>query len=299
MKKILFFSLSVLLFVSGLFAGGGTQQGTQKSIVLNLWTHDDPNRRILEEQFASEYMAANPHVTIHYSVFPSTTIQDNIATAYAAKNAPSIWNLELQRAFPIFMQGLCAPIPVRALGYANEKALIDSYLPNMLDPVTDKDGSWFGIKGGIYGLPLEVNNWSLYLNKKIFREAGLDPDRDWPRTWEQLMKVSERIVRRDGTIITRRGFDFRYPDYLISWIPMVEQLGGALISADGREAIVGEAAWLKALDFMKQWGPQGKNLGSSTMTAVRRIFDNNQDEIAMHLSGIYQHARMESVNPAF
>jgi multiple sugar transport system substrate-binding protein len=113
------------------------------------------------------------------------------------------------------------------------------------------------------------------------------------------MTSSEKIVRRNGNIITRRGFDFRYGDYLISWFPMVEQLGGAVVSADGREAITGEAAWVKALDYMKQWGPNGKNLGSSTMTAARRQFDNDQNEIAMHLSGIYQEARMKTANPNF
>jgi len=310
MKKAFVFGLLILFCISGVFAAGGAQpqQGAQQSsqqsaekkpAVLNLWTHEDPNRQKMEEQFAKDYMAANPHLTINYSVYPSTTIQDIIPTAYAAKNAPSIWNLELQKAYPIFMQGLCAPIPVQDLGFRNEQALIDSYLPNMLDPVTDKDGSLFGQKGKIYGLPLEMNNWCMYLNKKIFRDAGLDPDKDYPKTWEEVMSTSEKIVRRDGNIITRRGFDFRYPDYLISWAPMVEQLGGAVVSADGKEAIVGEAAWIKALDYMKQWGPNGKNLGASTMTAARRQFDNDKNEIAMHLSGIYQHARMETANPAF
>jgi multiple sugar transport system substrate-binding protein len=169
----------------------------------------------------------------------------------------------------------------------------------MLEPVTDKDGKMFGQKGKIYGLPLEVNIWCIYLNRKIFQDAGLDPDKDYPKTWEDVMATSEKIVIRNGDIITRRGFDFRYPDYLISWFPMVEQLGGAVISADGKEAIVGEAAWVKVLDYMKQWGTQGKNLGSSTMPAARRQFDNDKNEVAMHLSGIYQHARMQTANPAF
>ena len=298
MKKVIVFGLLIALCV---LAGScsRTQRGAQGPVVINLWTHEDPNRQKMEEQFAKEFMEANPHVTINYSVYPSTTIQDLIPTAYAARNAPSIWNLELQKAYPIFMEGLTAPIPVRELGYRNEQALIDSYLPGMLDPVIDSDGSRFGQKGAIYGLPLEMNSWAIYLNKSIFRDAGLDPDRDWPKTWEQIMSTSERIVRRNGDIITRRGFDFRYPDYLISWVPMVEQLGGAVVSDDGREAIVGEAAWVKVLDYMRQWGPNGKNLGSSTMTAARRQFDNNQNEIAMHLSGIYQMARMQTANPDF
>ena len=301
MKKTIVFGLLILLCVSGLFAAGASQQQSaeKKPVVLNLWTHEDPNRQKMEEQFAKEYMAANPHVTINYSVYPSTNIQDLIPAAYAAKNAPSIWNMELQKAYPLFMEGLCAPIPVQELGYRNEQALIDSYLPKMLEPVTDTDGKLLGQRGKIYGLPLEVNSWCMFLNKKIFRDAGLDPDKDYPKTWEDVMAVSEKIVRRNGNIITRRGFDFRYGDYLISWVPMVEQLGGAVISADGKEAIVGEAAWVKALDYMKQWGPNGKNLGSSTMTAARRQFDNDQNEIAMHLSGIYQEARMKTANLNF
>jgi multiple sugar transport system substrate-binding protein len=309
MKKSVFVGIVILAILLignvGVFAGGSNESsgvsadGKKVPVVLNLWTHEDPNRQKMEEQFAAEYMSANPHVTINYSVYPSTNIQDLIPSAYAARNAPSIWNLELQKAYPIFMQGLTAPIPVKELGFANEQELIDSYLPGMLDPVTDKDGSMFGTKGKIYGLPLEMVNFGMFLNKKIFRDAGLNPDTDYPKTWEEVMAVSEKIVRRNGDIITRRGFDFRYPDYLISWVPMVEQLGGQVVSADGKEAIVNEAAWIKALTYMKEWGPNGKNLGSSTMTAARRQFDNNQDEIAMHLSGIYQEARMQTANPDF
>ncbi|GHV41509.1 sugar ABC transporter substrate-binding protein [Spirochaetia bacterium] len=303
MKRIMVLGLMAVLTVSGLFAGGskdsGSSGGEKKPVVLSLWTHEDPNRQKMEEQFAKEFMATNPHVTINYSVYPSTTIQDIITTAYAAKNAPSIWNLELQKAYPIFMQGLCAPIPVKELGYKDEQALVDSYLTGMLDPVTDKDGKWFGQKGKIYGLPLEMTNWAVYLNKKIFRDAGLDPDKDYPKTWEDVMSLSEKIVKRNGNIITRRGFDFRYGDYLISWVPMVEQLGGKVVSDDGKEAIVGEAAWVKALTYMQQFGPNGKNLGSPSLPAARRQFDNDQNEIAMHLSGLYQEGRMRTANPAF
>ncbi|GHV94272.1 sugar ABC transporter substrate-binding protein [Spirochaetia bacterium] len=301
MKKSIIYLTMLLALSFSVFAGGSTEKPSaeKKPVTLNLWTHEDPNRQKMEEQFAKEYMAANPHVTINYSVYPSTNIQDLIPAAYAAKNAPSIWNLELQKAYPIFMEGLCAPIPVQELGYKNEQALIDSYLPNMLDPVTDTDGKLFGQKGKIYGLPLEMVNFCIYLNKKIFRDAGLDPDKDYPKTWEDMMTVSEKIARRNGNIVTRRGFDFRYPDYLISWVPMVEQLGGQVVSADGKEAIVNEAAWVKALTYMQQWGPNGKNLGASTMTAARRQFDNDKNEIAMHLSGVYQEARMKTANPDF
>jgi multiple sugar transport system substrate-binding protein len=300
MKKRILCFLAVIAVLAAAGCSKKKEAADDKSpVVLNLWTHEDPNRQKMEEQFAKEYMAEHPNITINYSVYPSTKIQDLIPTAYAAKNAPSIWNLELQKAYPIFMQGLCAPIPPEALGFKSEKELEETYLPGMLGPVTDRDGKWFGKKGKIYGLPLEMVNYCMYVNKKIFRDAGLDPDKDLPASWEDVMALSEKIAKRNGDIITRRGFDFRYGDYLISWVPMVEQLGGKLISDDGKEAIIGENAWVKALTFMQEWGPNGKNLGSPTMTAARRQFDNDKNEIAMHLSGIYQEARMRSANPDF
>ena len=298
MKKLTVLLLMCAMLGPAAFALGG-KEDDNTPVTLVMWTHEDPNRQKLEEAWAAEYMAQHPNVTIQYSVYPSTKIQDLIPTAYAAKNAPSIWNLELQKAYPLLAQGLVAPVIPEALGLKSDADIIAQYMPHMLDPVTDKDGSLLGKKGKVYGLPFELQNWCMYLNKKIFRDAGLDPEKDYPKTWEDVMAVSEKIVKRNGDIITRRGFDFRYGDYLISWVPMVSQLGGAVVSADGKEAIVNTAAWEKALDYMRQWGPNGKNLGAPTYTAARKVFDNDKNEIAMHLSGLYQEARMLKANPDF
>jgi len=88
MKRVLVFGLLILFCITGVFAAGGGQQkqsapsgGEKKPAVINLWTHEDPNRQKMEEQFARDYMAANPHVTINYSVYPLTTIQDIITPA--------------------------------------------------------------------------------------------------------------------------------------------------------------------------------------------------------------------------
>ncbi|MBQ9238007.1 MAG: extracellular solute-binding protein [Treponema sp.] len=277
---------------------GKKMQDDDTPITLKLWTHEDPNRQRLEEGYATAYMAAHPNVTIEYSVYPSGRIQDLISTAYASRNAPSIWNLELQKAYPLLAQGICAPLDPAAIGARTETEIIDMYLEHMLDPVVDAKGE-LGPRGKIYGLSLELNNWCMYLNKKIFRDAGLDPETEYPKTWEDVMAVSERIVRRTGNTIIRRGFDFRYPDYLISWVPMVNQLGGRVVSDDGTEAITNLDAWTRVLEYMQEFGPNGKNLGSPTYKRPRTAFDTDSNEIALSLSGLYQEARIATVNPDF
>jgi multiple sugar transport system substrate-binding protein len=114
-----------------------------------------------------------------------------------------------------------------------------------------------------------------------------------------MVTVSEKLLIRNGDIITRRGFDFRYPYYLVDFVPMVEQLGGKLVSDDGKTAIVGDQAWLKFLQYMKDWGPSGKNLGSPTYTPVRNLFNADNNDVAMASTGLYQQGRIKTENPAF
>jgi multiple sugar transport system substrate-binding protein len=262
-----------------------------KTVELNLWTHEDANRTPLEKGYIAEFMAANPGVTVNYSTYPSgAKIREVVTTAFASGQGPDIFNLELQDEYPFMANGRVAPVDYKMVGVKGLKDLEDNYQAGMIAPVIEN--------GQAYGMPLELTNWCLYLNKKIFRDAGLDPDKDWPKTWEDVMSVSEKLVLRNGQIITRRGFDFRYGFNLISVMPMVEQLGGELISKDGK-AIVGDAAWLKVLSYFRDFGPGGKNLGSPTYTTARSLFDNDKNEVALSLSGLYQEARMKKANPAF
>ena len=133
MKKLTVLLLMCAMLGSAAFALGG-KEDDNTPITLVMWTHEDPNRQKLEEAWAAEYMAQHPNVTIQYSVYPSTKIQDLIPTAYAAKNAPSIWNLELQKAYPLLAQGLVAPVIPEALGLKSDADIIAQYMPHMLDP---------------------------------------------------------------------------------------------------------------------------------------------------------------------
>jgi len=292
MKRIVSLSLLLALALGAAVAQAPSVAALKgKKVEITLWTHEDANRMPMEKAFIAEFMAANPGVKVNYVVYPSGKIREILTTAFAANQGPNIFNLELFDEYPFMVNGRVAPVDYKMAGYKSLKDLEAKYQPGMIAPV---------IEGGkAYGLPLELTNWCVYLNKKIFREAGLDPEKDYPKTWEDVMSVSEKLVKRNGQIITRRGFDFRYPYYLTSVVPMVEQLGGQLISKDGKTAIINDAAWLKVLSYFQEFGPNGKNLGSPTYTEARKAFDLNNDQIAMSLSGLYQEARIRTANPDF
>ncbi|GHU21812.1 ABC transporter substrate-binding protein [Spirochaetia bacterium] len=280
----------VLLVSVSLFAAGTGEKETGP-VTISVWTHEDPNRTRIEERYMQEFMAANPNIKIERTTQSSTKMIELVQTAFAANQGPDIFNLSIEDEYAYIANGRVSPVNYQAAGYANKAALIDAYAAGFLDPVT--------INGNIYGLPLELTNWCIYINKKVFRSAGLDPEKDYPKTWEEMVTVSEKLVIRNGNIIERRGFDFRYPYYLVAMVPMVEQLGGKLVSDDGKTAIVGDAAWLNFLRYMREWGPSGKNLGSPTYTAARSLFNRDNNDIAMATTGLYQQGRIRADNPAF
>ncbi|MCM1321382.1 MAG: extracellular solute-binding protein [Bacteroides sp.] len=287
MQKPIGMLFGVLL---GLMCGCSGSRHSKK-IELSLWTHEDINRSALERKYIAEFQEMHPEISVKYIPYPSAKIKDILVSGFAANNGPDIFNIEINDSYPFVANGRVAPVIPEAAGYGSMKDIQDAYINGVLDPITEN--------GKIYGLPLELTNWCVYVNKNIFRDAHLDPEKDAPRTWEDIVSVSKKIALRDGEIIIRRGFDFRYPYYLISWLPMVEQLGGRLFSADGKVPIINDEAWLTAFRFMADFGPAGENLGSPTYTPARKIFDNNANEIAMSLSGLYQQQRIFTVNKSF
>jgi len=290
MKRIMLIMLVISLIIPAAIFAAGKQEPTGP-VSLKFWTHEDPNRTRIEEGYIKEFEAANPNVKVERTTQSSSKIIELVQTAFAANQGPDIFNLSIEDEYAYIANGRVAPINYQAAGYKSKADLTNAYDAAFLAPVT--------VGNDIFGLPLELTNWCVYVNKNIFRSAGLDPDKDYPKTWEDMVTVSEKLVIRNGDIITRRGFDFRYPYYLVDFVPMVEQLGGKLISDDGKTAIVGDDAWLAFLRFMQNWGPGGKNLGSPTYTPARNLFNADKNEIAMCTTGLYQQGRIRNDNPAF
>jgi multiple sugar transport system substrate-binding protein len=285
--------MAALLIPFSLFAQGGKEAVVDENapVTVQYWTHEDPARTELENELIAAFMAQNPNITVVRTTQSSAKQIELVQTAFAANQGPDMFNLPIENQYAYISNNRVAPVDYQAAGYADKEELLDTYVDGVLDTVT--------VDGEVYGLPLELTNWAIYVNKKIFRDAGLNPETDYPKTWEEMADVSEKLVIRDGDILIRRGFDFRYPYYLTFFVPMVEQLGGELISSDGKHAIVGDEAWLKALTYMQEWGPSGRNLGSPTYKNARKLFDLDNNDIAMAHSGLYQQGRIAEDNPEF
>lgn len=103
-------------------------------------------------------------------------------------------------------------------------------------------------KGHAYAIPTDIDDRVLYYNRKVFREAGLDPNKP-PRTWEELKEYAKKLtkMRKDGTF-ERIGF---IPNYGNSWLYLYSwQNGGDFLSPDGRKCTLDNPQSVGALQYM-------------------------------------------------
>ena len=248
-----------------------------EEVVIEYWTHADERREVLEARLISEFEKEYPHIKVERRILSSYEMIEKVPSSIEAGVGPVLFNLPSEEISSLLLSSALDPV---------DDSVIDTslFIDGAFDAVT--------LEGVVYGIPREYTNWCLYVNKAALDEAGLP----LPRTWEDIVGIAESLSVHDGPILRNRVFDFRYPYYLTFFIPMVEQLGGSLVGPDG-SFVYGDEAWIKALSFMQEWGPLGKNLGSPTLVNARTLF--NTEDSLMCLSGLYQEERIKEQNPEF
>lgn len=294
MKKTLIFTLIVLVGLSAVFAKGSKEEVVDLSapVTITVWTHDDPNRKVLEANLIEEFMKMHPNVKVDYQIYPSGKMAELLTVAFSTGEGPDVFNQSQSVIRQFVVEGQVSALKPQWIGLNSLSEMTGRYIDGSLEGVL--------LDGNVYGMPLEYTNLCVFLNKRLFRESGLDPERDYPRTWEQMMEVSTKLAKHDGDIILRRGFDFRYATYyLMEMLPMVEQLGGKIVSDDGKTAVINDEAWLRFFNYMKEWGPNGRNLGGPSYVSGPKVFDLDDGQIVMSESGLYQQSRMRTANPDF
>lgn len=149
--------------------------GAAKPIELTYWTHTDDNRTEIENRYIAEFTKMYPNVRVKRVVNEASKMGDIVLTAFSANNAPDLFNLPIEQEYGYMKNYRVAPVDCKAIGVKNYDELKSQYIKGTFDAVT--------MGGKIYGLPLEITNWCIYINKKVFRDAGLDPEKDYPKTW--------------------------------------------------------------------------------------------------------------------
>lgn len=276
-----------------LLAACGGQGGTtepraglaRKPVTVRLLSHN-PNQREVFQRHEAAHKAQNPHVTVEYMHVPDTELAEKTTTLFVAGDGPELHVPQGDHAMAYIDRGWAAEVDYRAAGLKGAQGLTDAYAwKEALD-------QW-KVKGKYYGMPTEISNYCLWINNKLYREAGLDPQRDYPRDWDQMIDVARKLTRTEGGQITQRGFDLDYGRPTYHWGGHVYQLHGSILSEDGKVSVTGEGV-VRTLQYWADWGTKHQ-LGGAKMPSAATPFRNAQ--AAMWVSGAWYSANLRTSNP--
>ncbi len=100
------------------------------------------------------------------------------------------------------------------------------------------------VKGQLYGLPLLVDNRSLFYNKTILDKAGVKP----PTTWAELKAAAVKLTVHTGGKLTQAGFMLDDPGLFSMWMA---QADGIMLNAAGTKTAFNSPQGLEVLNFWK------------------------------------------------
>ncbi len=210
-----------------------------QAVEIQYWQYVFETRVKAMDELIAKFEAANPGITVKQTNFPYADYQTRIVAAKAAGQAPDVMQLFYGWLDKFAEGGLLQPLSPTM--FPHDKIEADFF------PIVTamKRGNDY------YGLPTAVRSLALFYNKKIFQEAGLDPNKP-PQTLDEFVAAAEKTTKRDGSgNITSAGttLDMAGQDHQWWREVLVRQFGGEPYNADYSKVTYNSEAGVKALQF--------------------------------------------------
>jgi len=199
-----------------------TQEGGKT--VIRVGTGDSGEGLNPHQEIIAAFEKANPDIIVQLEAVSGNDYYTRLLTQIASGDAPDIMQIG-DDAVPMFVsKGAFLPLDDYITG--NYPLDLSVYMPGVMDP-----GKY---QGKTYFLPKDFSTLSVYYNKKIFDQYGVDyPQDGW--TWEDFLSTAQKLTideNKDGTpevwgvqLTANWTTGFEY------W---VAASGGKLISDDGK-----------------------------------------------------------------
>jgi multiple sugar transport system substrate-binding protein len=161
--------------------GGGEDEGDGTTLDLLVPTYSDETQKLWETVITG-FEEENPDVTVNLEVQSWDNINDVIRTKVQSDQAPDILNID---AFAGYVED--------DLLYPAEDVLSPETIADFQESFVENAS----IDGTQYGLPFIASARTMFYNKDLFTQAGLDPEAP-PATWDELKDAATKISALGG-----------------------------------------------------------------------------------------------------
>lgn len=226
------------------------------------WEQANPPENEYARELAARWNRANPNATVTHEAFPMTPFFKKLTVAISTKTAPDLFRLTDFLLPGLVEKNGVAALNPQWLGFPSLEAMKAGYLPGTLNG--------YIYDGKLYAVPVYAQTMSLFLNRRHFEEAGLDPDKDYPRTWADVARVGKRLVKVEGGRTVREGFKFAMISStwtLMQGEPILHQFGARILDPTGKKCVVNSEAGVKAMRLRASFALEHK-IEDPTVTAA-------------------------------
>jgi len=223
-----------VLFLLG--ASGATRAAP---VEIDYWQYFFKERVEAMDALIKQFEAANPDIKVKQTTFPYADYQTKVAAAIPAGEGPDVVQLFYGWLAQYMKAGLLQKLPADAFNPADIDRDFFPIVRNMK------------IDGQYYALPTAVRSLALFWNKKLFKEAGLDPEKP-PQTLDELVEMARKLTKRDAAgnlLIEGMTADLTAQDP--HWIRevLVRQFGGQPYSDDNKTVAYNSEAGIRAVTW--------------------------------------------------
>jgi len=266
-KHSLKFFIIFFLVVSFAGCAGGDKKDSD---VVTVW-HWMSDREDAFEELANRY-EKEFHVKVKFELYaPSEAYSQRIKASAQTNTLPDIYGiLGEKRDFASFIQsGYVADLSKdmansenTGLSWKNiffaKTLAVNEFLP----------GNEYGVKPGLYGVPLDGTTIQMVVNKKMLRQGGLDPEQ-LPATWGQFVSDC-RVLKEKGLPCFVSGFgEIWMIDALASNYAMNIMGEGKVFKTYEGKVPYTDPGWIQVLSLFKQMADEGL-LVEGTVTMVNK-----------------------------
>lgn len=164
------------------------------------WQHHSDARAELVNGFIETYGAATGS-TITFESIPYGDYFTRLGAGLEAGNGPCVFQLPANILAEFQARGELAPVPEDVMSGAEIEETFTAASIRLLN-----------IDGQYYGLPTDVQTMLLFYNDALFREAGLDPSKDFA-SWEEFRQAAIALTKKDGDQLMQAGVDITSSPY--------------------------------------------------------------------------------------
>jgi multiple sugar transport system substrate-binding protein len=253
MKSIRITAMVAVVSLLAVCASAISSAASSKTVTISVASLIPGSTPAAIQQFnnqVKEFEKANPSINIKSVEYQWTG--PTFAAKLAAGTLPTVFEVPFTDARTLGDNGQLADISAEA------KALpyFSKYNPAVIAEGTTS-------KGKIVALPKGAYAQALHYNRKLFSQAGLDPNKP-PTTWAQLQAFAKQISEKTG----KAGYvEMAKDDNTAGWIltTLVYALGGRMESGHGTSATatLNNKQTVTALSMLKKMRWTDNSMGSN------------------------------------